>query len=66
MNDRERSIAYGEGYETGYDEARADLLTKLRFKIRRRDLTSVKAIKEWVDGRIEKAREFGRWPEGWD
>lgn len=53
-------------YEQGYNEARADLIMKLRAKIRRRELSSVKAVDAWLEGRVDKARRSGRWPDGWE
>ncbi len=59
------SEAHGRGYDEGYNEARADLLSKLRAKLARRELTSVKAVAAWVQNRIEKTQRAGNWPEGW-
>ena len=64
MNHAE-SVAHGLGHDQGYDEARAEFLSKLRNKLRRGEFADLVELEEWVEGRIAKAQDAGRWPEGW-
>ena len=54
----EESRAHARGYDEGYDEARAEFLYAA-WKHRHE-------LEDWIAGRVKKASDNGRWPEGFN
>lgn len=55
------SQSNGFGYEAGYDEARAEILFRVREVIDRGD-----DPRAYIENRLQKLRDYGRMPSGFD